>query len=333
MRLRSAILVAFVPLVTLVLVPLAAEAQQARKMPKIALVFGNTPEAQMTGPQPTDPYARAFLEGMNELGWVDGRNITIVRKSSEGHPDRRLALAQELVSLKVNLMVVSGNALLEPVRHLTDTIPIVFVAIGDPIGLGIVKSLGRPGGNVTGLTTAASPALLGKQLELLKEAVPKTSRVAYLADVQVPPPDAAARALSLTLVPVYVDAPDGLQTAFATIRRDRVDAVFVVAGSFLWANRRTIIEFAAKQRLPVIYPFDIYVRDGGLMSYGADLHDLFRRAATYVDKILKGAKPGDLPIEQPTKFDLLINLRTAKVLDLTIPQSLLLRADHVIELE
>jgi putative ABC transport system substrate-binding protein len=199
------------------------------------------------------------------------------------------------------------------------------------VGFGVAKSLARPEGNVTGLTTTASGALNEKRLELLKETVPQISRVAYLTNTGRRVPDSAGRILRLTLLPVAVDAPDGLQPALAEIARRHVDAVFVADGIIFWAQRYAIVEFAAKQRLPTIYPYDIYARAGGLMSYGANYVDLFRQAAPYVDKILKGAKPGDLPIEQPTKFELVINLKTAKALGLIIPQTLLLRADQILE--
>jgi putative ABC transport system substrate-binding protein len=318
---------------SLIAAPLAAEGQQAGKVPRIAFIFANTPETEITGPRPTNRLARAFLEGMRELGWVDGQNITIVRKSAEGHPDRYIGLAQEVVSLKMDLMVVSGAGPLTAMMQATDTIPIVSAgALTDPVAQGLTKSLGRPGGNVTGLTLIVSTALAAKRLQLLKEAVPKISRVALLTNPgSLGGAAEAARALKLTLLPIIVETPDGLQTAFATVTRQHVDALFVVYDSFLFAYRGAIIEYAAKQQLPASYPSDFYVEDGGLMSYGANYVDIFRRSAIYVDKILKGATPADLPIEQPTKFDLVINLKTATALGLTIPPSLLQRADQVIE--
>jgi len=302
--------------------PLAAEAQGQVK-PTIAIVLSNTPLTDLIRLQPKDSNVRALLEAMGKLGWVDGQNVTVLRKSAEGHPDRYSALAKELVSLKVDLIVASG-AVGAAVRQATSTIPIVRIS-------GPVEKIARPGGNVTGVTTT-SPALAEKRLELLKEAVSRIVRAAHLRDVAAgAPPDAAARALRLTLVPAPVDAPDRLQPALASIMRQRVDAMFVSDGGFFLANRSTIIEFAAKQRLPSMFSSDIFSRDGGLMSYGANYVDLFRRVATYVDKILRSAKPGDLPIQQPTKFELVINLKTAKALGLTIPPSLLARADEVIE--
>ncbi len=308
--------------------PHAAQAQAARTNPTVAVVFANQPTADLIGPQPKDPYARAFLEGMRELGWGDGQNMTIVWRSAEGQPDRYTALANELVRLKVDVIVASG-APARLIQKATSTIPIVIVGVGAVHG---VQSLARPGGNVTGLTTSSDARFAEKRLELLKETIPKISRVAYLSDIGTSEaPQAAARALRLTLVPIPVKDPDGLQPALASLARQRVDAIFVAYGRFFWTQRGEIIEFAARQRLPVMYPFDIFVRDGGLMSYGVNFVDLIRRSATYVDKILKGAKPGDLPVEQPVKYELLVNLKTAKALGLTIPQTILLQADRTIE--
>jgi putative ABC transport system substrate-binding protein len=328
---------AFISGITLGLLaaPLAAEAQPTGKVPRIALVFANAPLADITGPRPAQPNARAFLEAMRELGWIDGQNITIERKSAEGRPDRYAGLAQELLRLKLDLIVCPAASLTQSILQATSTIPIVIAgAFADPVIEGKVKSLARPGGNLTGLTMFSSNTLFGKRLELLKEAVPGISRVAFLGNLYAPAPTTAAvaRALKLALVPVVIPTPEGLQKGFATIERARVDALFVAdTATFFPAARGALVEFAAKQRLPASYPFDVYVEAGGLMSYGVDFNDIFRRAAIYVDKILKGANPGDLPIEQPTKVNLAINLRTAKALGLTIPPSLLQRADQVIE--
>ena len=315
--------------------PLAAEAQPTGKVPRIVLVFANTPVADITGPRPAQPNARAFLEAMRELGWIDGQNITIERKSAEGRPDRYAGLAQELLRLKLDLIVSAGASLTQSILQATSAIPIVIAgAFADPVAEAGVKSLARPGGNLTGLTVFSSNTIYGKRLELLKEVVPGISRVAFLGNLYVPGPTTAAvaRAVKLALVPVVIPSPEGLQQAFATIERARVDALFVAdTATFFHAARGALVEFAAKQRLPASYPFDVYVEAGGLMSYGVDFNDIFRRAAIYVDKILKGANPGDLPIEQPTKLDLAINLKTAKALGLTIPPSLLQRADQVIE--
>jgi len=318
--------------VSFALAPLVVAAQLARTPPTIAVVYANNPEAEITGPHRTDRQAIAFVEAMRGFGWVDGQNITIIWRSAEGQPDRYPALAQKLASTKLNLIVVAGGPpLLRALRKELNAIPIVMVGtLADPVRDGVAKSLARPEGNVTGLTTAASGTLNEKRLELLKETVPQISRVAYLMNTRLHPPYTAARILRLTLLPVTVDAPDELQPALADIVRRHVDAI-LLDGIIFWAQRHAIVEFAAKQRLPTMYPYDIYTRAGGLMSYGANYVDLFRRAAPYVNKILKGAKPGDLPIEQPTKFELMINLKAAKGLGLTIPPSVLTRADQVIE--
>jgi len=314
---------------SLVAAPLADETQAAPSRATVAVVFANLPLADLVGLQPRDLSARAFVDGMRQLGWVDGQNLTIVWRSAEGHPDRYAALATELVSLKVDVIFAAGGTV-PAIRKATSTIPIV--GTGGPGTFQGIQSLAHPGGNVTGLMSRPDTRFAEKRLELLKEAVPTLSRVAYLSDVGTTgAPEAAARALRITLVPILVGDPGGLQPALASIERQRVDAIFVVAGPFFWSQRGEIIKFAARRRLPATYPFDIYVRDGGLMSYGANYADINRRAAIYVDKILKGARPGDLPIEQPVKYELLVNLKTAKALGLTIPATILLQADPVIE--
>jgi len=316
--------------------PFAAEAKQARSTPRIARVFANTPEAEITGPNPTSPYIRAFLQTMRELGWTDGQNIAIERRSADGRPDRWDALIQDLIKSKVDLIVITAPvSVVQKATQARNGLPIVLVG-ADPdvlIQRGLVKSIARPGKNVTGLTNITSLELREKRLQLLKEAVPKARRVAYLGATAPldPPIEAAARALSLTVLPVDVPAPEGLENAFAAITRDRIDAVDVGETWFFWGHRRRIIELGAKQHLPAMYASRIFTESGGLMSYGIDYVDLERRAAAYVDKILKGARPGDLPIEQPVKYEFFVNLKTAKALGLTIPPSLLLRADQVIE--
>jgi len=311
-----------------VLVPLEAGAQAAKPLPTIAVVFANQPPAEITGPQPKDPYAAAFVDGMRELGWIDGKNVTFVWRSAEGRPDRYTALAEEIVKLKPDVIVASGAPGLA-IRKTTATIPIVGIGVGALQG---IQSLARPGGNVTGLTTSSDARFAEKRLEILKETLPKLSKVAYLADFgTTDAPEAAARQLRVTLVTIPVKEPDGLRPALAALERERVDAVFVAYGRFFWSQRAEIIDFAASRKLPVMYPFDVFVRDGGLMSYGVSFVDLFHRSATYVGKILKGARPGDLPIEQPVKYELLVNLKTARALGLTIPQTILLQANQTIE--
>jgi putative ABC transport system substrate-binding protein len=278
---------------------------------------------------------RAFLDGMRDLGWIDGQNITIERRSAEGQGvDRLRGMVREMVSLQADLVVVdSGWAPGIVKTESRGTMPLVMVA-GGPDALirdGHAASLARPGGTVTGLVVTAGPELFGKQLQLLKEAAPRISRVALLFTPPLALPTEAARALKLTLIPVGVATPEALDDAFAAIKQHRVDAFSLGASPFVFAHRRKITDFVASQRLPAMYWHRGFTEAGGLLSYGVSVVDLHRRAATYVDKILKGAKPGDLPIEQPTKFELVINLKTAKALGLTIPPSLLGRADQVIE--
>ncbi len=275
---------------------------------------------------------------LRELGYVEGQNIVFEYWWSGGEIERFPGLAAELVGLKVDVIVASGNAATGALKRATATIPIVMAMSGDPVGAGLVASLAHPGGNVTGLTMIASRDLQGKQLELLKEVVPKAARVAYLFDLANPGSlltpeelEAAARALGVGLRLTGVRSENDLEAAFTAITKERVGALLVPPGPFETVHRRRIIDLAATSRLPAMYGQRWFVNDGGLISYGVSLLDNFRRAATYVGKILKGAKPADLPIEQPTKFELEINFKTAKALGLTIPQSLLVRADEVIE--
>jgi len=318
--------------------PLPAGAQRAQKMARIALVANNTPVAEMTGAEPIDRNARAFVHGLRDLGWVEGRSIVIERRSAEGRPERIPALVREMVNLEVDVLVTYGPAMALAAKQATDTIAVVAVAAANPVAQGLVSNLARPGANITGLSMEAGGALNGKRLELLKQVAPKASGVAFIRSrpqagrpVWSSETEAAAQALGLTLTVVAVDSPEDFDAAFAAIARDRQHAIFCADSPVTLGNRQRIVDFAARQRLPAVYSQRTFAESGGLMSYGADLVDLSRRAAAYVDKILKGAKPGELPIEQPTKFELVINMKTAKALGLTIPQSLLLRADEVIQ--
>jgi putative ABC transport system substrate-binding protein len=280
---------------------------------------------------------QSFLQRLHGLGWIVGQNLAVEGRYAEGKLDRLPDLAAELVQLKVSVLLAFGTPAALAAKRATATIPIVMLA-GDPVGTGLVASLGRPGGNVTGLTNAAGLELVGKRLELLKDTAPKTSRVGILWDSSNPAErhfrDATlspARVLGLTLLPQDVRTPNDLDGALAALARARADALMVAENSGNFEQRKLIVSFAEKHRLPTVFGERASVEDGGLMSYGTDFADLLRRAATYIDKILKGAKPADLPVEQPTKFELIINLKTAKALGLTIPPALLARADQVIE--
>jgi putative ABC transport system substrate-binding protein len=274
---------------------------------------------------------------LRELGYVEGRNIAIELRSAEGEVDRLPRLAAGLVEMKVDVMLASGTAVTQAIKQTATATPVVFVGVGDPVGTGFVGSLARPGGNLTGLASIG-PELSGKRLELLKETLPTLSRVAvlwqpadplnaaYLRETQ-----AAARSLGVALQLLGVHAPDEFDRAFAAMTRERAQALMLLAGPLLNAHQRRLANLAVKARLPAMHSFRDFVDAGGLLSYAANLPDMFRRASTYVEKILKGAKPADLPVEQPTRFELVINLKTAKALGLTIPQSVLFRADQVIQ--
>jgi putative tryptophan/tyrosine transport system substrate-binding protein len=312
--------------------PLAAEAQQAAKIARIGYLAPNLAAS---------PHLHeAFRQGLRDLGYVEGQNIVIEYRSAEGKAERLPALAAELVALKVDVIVVPGTVGVLAAKQATKTIPIVFAVAADPVGSGLVTSLARPGGNVTGLSIL-TPELVGKCLELLTQAVPGVSRVAVLWQPgghgertdkdTLKGADVAARALGVRLQFVEAQGPADIDRAFSDMSRARAGALTVLGGGMFFGVRRRLVDLAAKNRLPAVYPSREFVDAGGLLSYGPNLADLYRRAATYVDKILKGAKPADLPVEQPTTFQLVINLKTAKALGLTIPPSVLGRADHVIE--
>jgi putative ABC transport system substrate-binding protein len=296
--------------------PLAGRAQEPRNVARIGVL----------GPGTSDPLVEAFKQGLHELGYVEGQNIRFEYRAD----------AVDLVRLKVDVIVASSQRAVAA-KKATSTIPIVMPIITDPVRLGLVASLARPGGNATGLATQ-NHELPGKWMELVRETVPKATRVAVLlhptydGGVQRKAVEGAARSLGVRLQSVNVERSEDFATAFAEVQRDRAGALIVSSSPLFYANKTHIVEFAATHRLPTMYhQSEFVVVSGGLMSYGPDFRDLFRRSATYVHKILKGAKPGDLPVEQPTKFDLVINLKTAKALGLTIPPSLLARADQVIE--
>jgi putative tryptophan/tyrosine transport system substrate-binding protein len=308
--------------------PLAARAQ-APKLPTIGFAIGSMPENL-----PVDALARR----LRELGWVDGRNVAIEIRWAEGRGERLNEIANEFVRLNVDVIVTVGTAGVLAAKRATSTIPIVFPIASDPIGAGLVESLARPGGNVTGLSLQQTE-LAGKRVELLREITPNLRRLAVIANVSGAAPDpitevqeisSAARAVGLDVVMLEIRRAEDVVPAMQTMGA-RADALLVVGDSLIAANIVTINKLALGARLPTMNPVRVYVTDGGLMSYGPNFADLFRRAADYVDKILRGRKPADLPIEQPTKFDLVINLATAKAIGFAIPESFLLRADEVIE--
>ena len=324
----------FISMVTLSFLgaPLAAEAQPGGKVWRIGvLANGHAP-----------PLEDAFRQGLQERGYVEGRNLVLEWRFSEGRDERFADFAAEFVRLKVDLIGTVTNPAAQAAKKATNTIPIVMGSSLSPERIGLVASLARPAGNVTGLSLNTGPEIAGKMLQLLKEAVPKVSRVSTLASnltrvwfeesgTPVREIAAAGQGLGLTLVPIVARGPDDFAGAFADAAQGRAEALLVESGGPAFVHRRLIVESAAKHRLPAVYPFREFAEDGGLMTYNVDLKDLYRRAGGYVDKILKGAKPADLPVEQPTKFELVINLKTAKALGLTIPQSLLARADEIIQ--
>jgi putative ABC transport system substrate-binding protein len=308
----------------------AVEAQQPTKVPRIGYLVANFPS---TNPARNE----AFRQGLRELGYVEGKNIVIEWRYAEGKFDRLPALAAELVRLKVNVIVTAGPAATSPAKEATATIPIVMGFDNDPVASGFVASLARPGGNITGLSTLA-PEISGKQLEFLKEIVPKLSRVAVVGASTEPgnaqalrEVEVAAGAFGVQLQHLDVRDPKDIETAFRAATKGRADAILMLNSPVLNPHRTQIVNLAVKTRLPVIYGQPELVEAGGLMTYSVSFTDLFRRAATYVDKILKGTKPADLPVEQPKKFELIINLKTAKQIGLTIPPNVLARADKVIK--
>jgi putative ABC transport system substrate-binding protein len=312
--------------------PLAAEAQQAAKIARIGYLAPNLA---------ADPHrSEAFRQGLRDLGYIEGRNVVIEYRDAEGKYERLPALAAELVALKVDVILAPNTVTALAAKQATKTIPIVFAGTTDPVASGLVASLARPGGNVTGGSNLNSE-LLGKCLELLKQAVPGVSRVAVLWQAgavdehtekdRLKRAEVAARALGMRLQFVEARGPEDFDRVFSEMTRARAGALTVLGSTLFIIERRRLVDLVTKNRLPAVYPWREFVDVGGLMAYGANSPDLYRRAATYVDRILKGTKPGDLPVEQPTKFELVINLKAAKALGLTIPPSVLTRADQVID--
>ena len=309
---------------------LPAQAQQAAGIPRIGILIPSSASFLSTRRE-------AFHRRLRELGYVEGKNIVIEYRYAEGKPERLPDLVAELVRLKVDIIVTAGPGATLAAKKASGTIPIVFAAANDPVGTGLVSSLARPGGNITGLSTM-TPDLDGKRLELLKEAFPKVARVAFLwesggtrGNQTLTDMEAPAKALGLKLQSLPVRSLDDFDSAFARAKRDGAQALITTTGSLINTQQRRVLDLAAKNRLPAIYHYSEFVEAGGLMSYAPNQADLWRRAADFVDKILKGAKPADLPVEQPTKFELVINLKTAKQIGLTIPQRVLARADRVIK--
>jgi len=308
--------------------PLVARAQQAGKLPTIGFLGATTPSAW-------NQWVAAFVQRLRELGWIEGRSVAIEYRWAEGRPERFAEIAAEFVRLKVDVIVTVGGAVLAA-KQATSVIPIVFAAANDPVGSGMVASLARPGGNITGLSVQARD-LAGKRLELLREIVPGLRRLAILSNADYPAAvlemgEAAVGAgkLGLEVAKLEIRRAEDVAPAFETLK-GRADALYICVDPLLTTNRIRIVTLANVARLPTMHGQRAHVEAGGLMSYGPNNSDLFRRAAEYVDKILRGAKPGDLPVEQPTKFDLIINLTTAKALGLEVPPMLLARADEVIE--
>ncbi len=305
-----------------------AQAQQTKKLPLVGFLIGSSPSSQQ-------PRLESFKRGLRERGYTEGQNILIELRSGEGKPERLAIVAAELVALKVNIIVTGGPSSTLAAKQVTSMIPIVMTGDSDPVGEGLVASLARPGGNITGLSTLG-PELSGKRLEILKEIVPKLSRVAVFSSSQrrnvttMKEIDAAARALRLQLQDIELQSSNDVEAAFRTAIKGRAQAILALSSAVLLSQRAQIAELAVKHRLPVIYAREEFVEAGGLMHYTPSTSDLSRRAATYVDKILKGANPADLPVEQPMKFEFVVNLKAAKQIGLTIPPNVLVRADKVI---
>ena len=307
----------------------SAEAQQPAKVPRVAYFSAGSASSQASR-------LEVFRQGLRDLGYAEGKEIVIEQRYADGKLDRVDALATELVRLNLASIVTGGPAATRAAKKATTTIPIVMGFDYDPVASGVITSLARPGGNITGLSSVA-PEISGKQLELLKEVLPRLSRVAVLVDSTEPgieqlrkEAELVAAGLKVQLQYQYILSPKDIGTAFEAATKGRAQAVLALSSFIIISQRTQIAELATKNRLPAIYPWPEFVEDGGLMTYGANSNDLFRRAATYVDKILKGAKPAELPVEQPKKFEFIINLKAAKQIGLTIPPNVLARADKVI---
>jgi putative tryptophan/tyrosine transport system substrate-binding protein len=310
--------------------PLSALAQGARKISRIGVLLAGTPDSFSIR-------AKALVEGLEALGYVDGKTVTIDWKWGEDRPEKLPELAAALAALNPDVIVTAGTPAAKSLKNATRTIPIVMAIIGDPVAANLVDSLARPGGNATGFSIIA-PELSGKRLQLFREIIPDLSSVAALSNAANPQSQvelkqmrAAAQSLNLQLHPIQISTDASLDNAFAAIQKEAIGALIVLTDAILYSERGRILALAQQSRLPGMYFFREFVVEGGLMSYAPSDTDLFRRSASYVDRILKGARPGDLPVQQPTKFELVINLKTAKALGLSVPQELLATADEVIE--
>src|SRR5262245_12971270 len=310
--------------------PLAARAQQSHKVPRIGVLLQGTPTSFA-------PRTQAFVEGLRDVGYVEGRSVAFEWKWGQDRVGRLPDMAAELVGSQVDVIVTGGTPATKAVKEATRTIPIVMAMVGDPVGAGLVESLGRPGGNATGLSIVATD-LSGKRLQLLKEIVPRLSSIAVMSygpnpqsQMELRETQIAAQKLDLQVHSVPISADSSIENAFEKIKKETVQALIVVTDPILFSQRSQILALAAGSRLPAMYPYRAFSEAGGLISYAPNDRDVFRRAASYVDRILKGANPGDLPVEQPTKFELVINFKTATTLGLTIPPTLLATADEVIE--
>ena len=310
--------------------PLQIHAQQSRKIPRIGVLLPGAPVS-------SSPRTKAFLDGLRELGYVEGTTIAIEWKWGNDQPDTLPGLAADLVRSNVDVIVTGGTPAAKALKATTRTIPIVMAVVGDPVAAGLVDSLARPGGNITGFSIVA-PELGTKRLELLKEIVPNLSSIAVFSNprnpqqkIEMKEMQTAAQAMGLQLHPFEISTEDELEDAFIAMNKAAVQALILLTDLIFFSQRKRTVELASKYKLPAMYFFQVFVEEGGLMSYGPSDADLFRRAAGYVDRILKGTKPGELPVQQPTKFDLYINLKAAKTLGVTIPEFFLTRADKVIE--
>jgi putative ABC transport system substrate-binding protein len=329
MIIRIAFLVALA--LEVLVAPAAVVAQQVEKVARICFLEAGSATTNQS-------FLDAFRRGLSELGYTEGRNVVIEQRWADGRNDRFPALLSELITAKCDVIVQASTPGAAAAKAATTTIPIVFVGVADPVGSGLIASLARPGGNLTGVTLGEDLGLDGKRLELLREAIPKVSRIGVLwnptaqaLNSRVKVSHTAGAALGLAMVPFEARQVGDFDKAFAAMKKARVDALLVLTDPLMLRHRKEIVGLAAHTQIPAVYGFTEFVRTGGLMAYSTQIPALFRGAALYVDKILKGAKPGDLPVEQPTKFELVINMRTAKTLGLTIPPSLLVRADQLLE--